>query len=184
MIEILKNKGIKVINADDLAHQAYEPGNPAFNKILAEFGRDFLGENGQIDRKKLARLVFTDDKARARLERIVHPVVLDALKDRLKYWAGRGEKLVVVEIQLLYEAGWESLFDQIWVVTAPEAEQLQRLKSRDQLSEENAVSRIKAQLPLNYKEKKADVVINNCQGLTDLKKQVERLLAGMLDSIR
>jgi dephospho-CoA kinase len=167
---------VKIISADELAHRALEPDNPGYKNVVNEFGYSIINENGQIDRKKLGAIVFTDNQARKRLENIIHPIVISEIKEQILFWRSQGLKILVVEVPLLFETGMVDLFDQVWVVSATFEEQLQRLQTRDHLSAEEACGRIKAQLPLAYKENNADAIIRNSKELADLENQVRQLI--------
>jgi dephospho-CoA kinase len=174
--KLLAQNGIKVINADELAHRAIEPDGPAYSAVVKEFGCGIVKEDGRIDRRKLGEIVFKDRDARKRLESFVHPVVMTEIKQAIQQAKEAGSGILVVEIQLLFEVGWEDLFDQIWVVSASIEEQLKRLQERDQLTKQKAMMRIAAQLPLSRKVDKADVVIDNSKGFSDLEAQVLHLI--------
>jgi dephospho-CoA kinase len=174
--KILTKHGIKVISADELARQAIEPDTTAYVEVLKEFGNNIIRKDGQIDRQKLGEIVFEDHQARKQLENIIHPVVITEIKDQIKLWEKNGLNLLVVEVPLIFEVGITDLFDQVWVVSASLEKQLQRIQTRDQLTIEDAKRRISAQLPLASKEAKADVVIYNNKGLSDLEEQVQLLI--------
>jgi dephospho-CoA kinase len=173
---ILRQKGIIVISSDKLAHQAMLPGSATYQRIVAEFSPKILTSDGEINRKLLGEIVFKDEAARKRLEQIVHPFVINGIRQSLELYSKQGVRIVVVEIPLLFEVGWMDLFDQIWVVSSTFESQLQRIQKRDSLTEEEAKKRIAAQLPLKEKEKRADVVIKNEHDLDSLEKQVVALL--------
>jgi dephospho-CoA kinase len=173
---ILKRMDVTVINADDISRQAVEPGNPAYFEVVKEFGAGIVENGGKIDRKKLGQIVFCDDQARQKLESIIHPMVIQTIREWITRSQKNGLKLLVVEAPLLFEAGVQDLFDVIWVVSTSSVEQFRRLKERDGLSGEEAGRRIAAQFPMAFKEGKADVVIYNNQGLTELETQVIQLL--------
>ncbi|NLY73903.1 MAG: dephospho-CoA kinase [Firmicutes bacterium] len=174
--EILRRKGIEVVSADELVHQALLPGGGSYHSVVKEFGREILLPDGKINRKLLGEIVFKDDAARRRLEQLTHPVVIEAIKQRLESGARAGNKIIVVETPLLFEVGLCDLFDYIWVVSSTRERQLERICKRDRLTEEEAERRIAAQLPLEEKERKADAVIYNNNGLEALEKQVVDLL--------
>ena len=174
--EILRRKGIEVVSADELVHQALLPGGGSYDSVVKEFGREILLPDGKINRKLLGEIVFKDDAARRRLEQLTHPVVIEAIKQRLESGARAGNKIIVVETPLLFEVGLCDLFDYIWVVSSTRERQLERICKRDRLTEEEAERRIAAQLPLEEKERKADAVIYNNNGLEALEKQVVDLL--------
>lgn len=170
--KIFATHHIPVINADKLAHEAIQPGQPAYKEIVSTFGSVVLAENETIDRKKLGKIVFADDQAKKRLETIIHPVVIEKIKGFIATMHEYGVNVAVFEIPLLFEVGLTSLFDEIWVVTVDRESQLTRLQERDGLTVEEAKQRIETQLPLEIKVKKADVVIDNNLGVTETKNQV------------
>lgn len=177
--KFLKQKGIPVLSADDIAHRALEVGTATFPLIVDDFGKDILDPNGEINRERLGRIVFNDSEARHRLEAIVHPAVIREIQTRLKQAADQGIQLMAVEVPLLFEAGMENQFDYVWVVSAPPGEQLRRLQERDGLSVTAAQARIGSQWPLALKEAKADAVIHNSGDLQELEIQVSKLLRGL-----
>jgi len=175
---MLIDKKITVIDADVIAKQAVEKGMPAYRQIVEAFGKDILLENGDIDRKKLGSIVFTDEQKRLKLNQIVHPAVrAEMLKQRDEAIA-RKEQFVVLDIPLLYESGLDYLVGKVLVVTVPADIQLKRLMERNSLTEEEAMSRITSQMPLADKTKKADAVIDNSGSLEHTKHQLEEVLSG------
>jgi dephospho-CoA kinase len=173
---LLRQKGVIVVSSDELTHRAMTPNGAAYRRIVAEFGPEILTADGEINRRFLGKIVFKDDVARRKLEQIVHPIVMKEICDSFEGYSKQGVPIVVVEVPLLFEVGWIDLFDQIWVVSSNLDRQLQRIYARDGLSEEEAKERIAAQLQLEEKEKRADVVIKNNNGLDSLEEQVSRLL--------
>lgn len=174
--KLLHQKGIAVINSDGLAHQAMLPGGPAYQPIITEFGPQVLLPDGKINRRLLGKIAFKDQVALKRLEAIVHPIVIRKIGQELEEHSNAGSPLVVVEVPLLFEVGLTDLFDYTWVVSASYERQLYRLMERDRLTEAEAKERIAAQMSLEEKEKRADVVIKNNNGLDSLEKQVSTLL--------
>ncbi|MBN1582389.1 MAG: dephospho-CoA kinase [Anaerolineae bacterium] len=167
---ILVSLGAQHIDADTLAHQAMAQGEPAWHDIVAHFGRDILGTDGEIDRKKLGAIVFADAGALRQLEAIVHPDVIARTK-KLISTATAG--VVVVEAIKLVESGMVAeLCDALWVVTAPREVQIQRLVEYRGLTRADAILRIDAQPPQEDKVKRADVVIKNDRGQRALACQV------------
>lgn len=149
---MLIEKGITVIDADIIAKQAVEKGMPAYRQIIDEFGEDILLSNGDIDRKKLGALVFTNEQKRLALNAIVHPAVRQEMLNRRDEAVANREAFVVLDIPLLFESKLESLVDKIIVVSVTKDLQLERLMKRNQLTEEEAVSRIRSQMPLEEKQ--------------------------------
>ena len=177
--DLLKRMDVPVLNADEVAHRALETGTDTFMLVIQSFGKDILDFNGEIDRRKLGRIVFNNPEARHRLEAIIHPTVIREIQTRLKQAVDGCIKLMAVEVPLLFEAGMEDQFDYIWVVSAPTHAQLKRLQERDGLSKVEAQARVDSQWPLALKEAKADAVIQNSGNLQDLEIQVSKLLQNL-----
>lgn len=177
--KILRELGVEVINADDYARQALDQGKHAYFQVIGEFGAGVLGEDGRINREALGSRIFKNPEARKRLEEIIWPVVIKEIKEAIDFYTQKGLKLLVVEAPLLFEAGQENLFDAVWVVSIERSEQIKRLMERNGFTEEEAGRRIAAQLPLEYKEEKAEVVIENNAGFDELKEQVVVILKKM-----
>ncbi|MBU5245845.1 dephospho-CoA kinase [Bacillus halotolerans] len=174
---MLIDKGITVIDADIIAKQAVEKGMPAYRQIIDEFGEDILLENGDIDRRKLGALVFTNEQKRLALNSIVHPAVREEMLKRRDESIANQETFVVLDIPLLFESKLESLVDKIIVVSVTKELQLERLTKRNQLTEEEALSRIRSQIPLEEKVSRADNVIDNSRTLEETKQQLEEILS-------
>ncbi|NPV28422.1 MAG: dephospho-CoA kinase [Firmicutes bacterium] len=159
---LLRELGALVIDADQIAREVVEPGKPAYHSILREFGNQVLNPDGSLNRQALGRLVFSDPRKLERLNQITHPLIIAEIQKLLKsYRLLFPEKAVVLDAPLLYEAGLESIVDEVWVVYVDYPTQLQRLMERDGLTREEARRRIEAQLPLEEKVKRADRVIDN-----------------------
>ncbi|MGD1412605.1 dephospho-CoA kinase [Bacillus stercoris] len=173
---MLIEKGITVIDADIIAKQAVEKGMPAYRQIVDEFGEDILLSNGDIDRKKLGALVFTNEQKRLALNAIVHPAVRQEMLKRRDEAIANREAFVVLDIPLLFESKLESLVDKIIVVSVTKELQLERLMKRNQLTEEEAVSRIRSQMPLEEKAARADQVIDNSGTLEETKRQLDDII--------
>jgi len=172
---MLAELGAGLINADELGHEVIEPDKPAYQEVLAAFGKSVLNPNGEIDRSKLGNLVFDDSTALARLNQITHPRIYEIVKKKIDAYRQSGTEIVVLEAALLLEAGWRPLLDQVWVTTAPEATIVRRLKSSRGLSEEQILDRLRAQMPQEKKAKQADVVIDTDCSMDELKVRVIEL---------
>ncbi|HOJ76508.1 MAG TPA: dephospho-CoA kinase [Bacillota bacterium] len=171
--KMVRSFGIEVIDADQLAHQALEPGAKGYQLVLNEFGSHILMVDGKIDRRKLGEIVFNDQSKLKKLEAIVHPLVLTAMNQQLEKLEQQGKEVVVIEMPLLYEAKLESLFDMVWVVAADFEIQLKRLIERNGFQLDEAKQRIMCQQSLESKIEKADVVIDNNDDFEDTRLQVE-----------
>ena len=173
----LQDQGANVINADLLGHEAYLPGTVGFEQVVSEFGEEIVGEDGHVDRQKLGPIVFSDPSNMDRLNAIMHPLIKDMIQTQLDDVEGKGQLIAIVEAAVLIEAGWESLFDEVWVVTADEEEIISRLASRNGLSREDSQKRINSQMTSNERSAHGDVIINNTGSVEDLKENVESLWA-------
>lgn len=160
--------GARIIDADELARRAVEPGSPGLGRVVEEFGPGVLGPDGELDRGALRRLVFADPEARVRLEAIVHPEVARLRAEEEARAAREGVGVVVNDIPLLFEVGLEREFDLVVLVDAPVEERMARLVGLRGLDEVEARRMIDAQLPAEEKRGKADFVIDNDGTITEL----------------
>jgi dephospho-CoA kinase len=149
---------VVVIDADALARQAVEPGQPALAEIARQFGPEFIGPDGRLLRRELGRVVFADRSALARLEAIVHPRVRRAELEQMR--AAAGHRLIVLDVPLLYEAGMQGLVARVVVVTVGEAQRFARLRRRG-MTEAEIVARLGMQWSQARKAALADAVIDN-----------------------
>ena len=173
--EAFQSLGAAVINADLLGHDAYLPGTIGFEEVVTEFGQEIVGSDGQIDRKKLGPIVFSDSSKMDRLNEIMHPLIRDLIDERLVSLESTQNKVAVVEAAILIEAGWKSLFDEIWVVISNREEVINRLGVRNGLSREDAVKRIDSQMSNNERIEHGDVVVENTGSMEDLQTRVNSL---------
>ncbi|HEX6042265.1 dephospho-CoA kinase [Longimicrobium sp.] len=166
--DVWRDMGATIVDADELARRAVEPGTPALAAIAAEWGTWVLDEAGALDRAALRQIVFADPEARARLESIVHPAVAALRDEDYRAAAARGESLVVADIPLLFEVGMADEFDVVVLVDAPEEMRLQRLVADRGLDPDEARRMIAAQMPSELKHARADVVLHNTGTRGDL----------------
>ncbi|MCX7608269.1 MAG: dephospho-CoA kinase [Anaerolineales bacterium] len=166
---MLEHLGAYTIDADVLAHRAIAKGAPGYKPVIETFGKFILDEQGEIDRKKLGRIVFNDPQAMAQLEAIVHPLVEQAIDVMIQRTI---QRIVVIEAIKLLEGKLASACDTIWVTYAPEALQKARLMQKRGMSEAEALERIRAQSPQELKTAAANVVIHNTGSFEDTWKQV------------
>jgi len=169
--------GAEVIDADQLARDVVEPGQPALEEIATAFGRDILMPDGRLNRGKLARIIFADPAARARLNAITHPRIRERMDAEI---AARrsGSGVLVVDIPLLYENDRTGTVETVIVVWVDPDTQLRRLYERDGLTVEEARQRIAAQMALDEKRARADLVIDNNGSREDTRRQVEAIYRG------
>jgi dephospho-CoA kinase len=173
---MLADAGARIIDADVLARQVVAPGQPALAAVVDHFGSGVLKSDGTLDRDRLAAEVFADPSQKAALERIVHPAVAKAMKARLaKIEATAPRSIVVLDVPLLFEAGMDAGLDLVVMVDAPEMVQLERLMKRNGLSRAEALARIRAQMPMAEKRRRADEIIDNSGSLASTRCQVAAL---------
>jgi dephospho-CoA kinase len=171
---ILAELGAVVIDADALAREVVAKGTPGLDAVVADFGPSLLTPEGDLDRPAMGRLVFGDDSARARLEAIIHPLVIERMA-ALEALAGEDD-VVVHDIPLLAEGGRADTFDAVVVVDAPRDLQVQRMLSERGWTREDAESRIAAQATREERRAIATHVIDNNGSLEDLRTRVEAVL--------
>lgn len=156
-----KAAGFPVVDADVIARQIVEPGQPVLARIAQAFGPEVLREDGSLDRAKLAEIVFSQPGRMAALNQINRPYLREAISQALAQAKAGGAAIVVGDIPLLYEADYADDFDGVAVVSVDPNIQLSRLMARDGLSEADAEARIQSQMPLAQKAALADFVIDN-----------------------
>ncbi len=173
--QMLSELGATVIDADKVGHEAFRPHSDAWRDVVATFGSGILGPNEEIDRGKLADIVFNDPKALEQLNRIMHPLMYRVVEQRIEALRRQQVEVVVLEAALLIEANWTDLVDQVWVTVAPESDVIDRLRSQKGFTEEQARARINSQMSIAERSKCADVVIENDSDLDTLRGRVEGL---------
>lgn len=173
---ILRELGAYIIDADIVARQVMKSGEPAWKKVYEQFGEEYLQEDGEIDRKKLGNLVFSDTHALEKLNKIVHPIIVKAIEEQLeKLIKEANYKVIVIDAALLIETGCHRLVDEIWLVTLPYDVQLRRLMERDNLTEEEARQRIASQMSQEKKKEYADVIIDNSKDIEYTQEQIKNI---------
>lgn len=170
--EYLEKKGAKIIDADQISHQISQKGEKGWQLVVDEFGEEILRKNGEFDREKLGEIVFSDPVKRKKLEALLHPLIIYEMKERAHQYL-ESEEIVVFMAPLLYEAGLARFCDQVWVISSSEANQIKRLKMRNDLSREEALKRIKTQMSLEEKKAKADIIIENDSTIKALKSKLD-----------
>jgi len=171
--EMLAAKGAALVNADLVGHRSYRQGTPVYERLIAEFGREILDAEGEIDRQKLGQRVFADPKERERLNYIVWPAMATIMEEDLAELRARGAAVAVVEAAVLIDAGWGYLADEVWVVIASPQVTKQRLVDGKGMSDDQAKARIHAQLSNEELKWYADVVIENDGRVADLQSRVD-----------
>jgi dephospho-CoA kinase len=174
---LLEQHGIPIIHADLVAKEMMDNNEEIKSQVKKVFGEEAYLASGNLDRKRIAEIIFNDEKAKQTINNIVHPHVIQYQKTELEKLVRSGKyRLAGVEAALIFEAGAEQQFDVIVVVAASEQTVIKRLMKRDELSREQIRRRIKSQMPLAEKIKRADIVIHNDGSLDELNHEVNRLL--------
>jgi dephospho-CoA kinase len=170
-------RGVPVIDADQLARDAVLPGSPAFDQIISLFGRDIVTHDGVLNRKRLGALIFPDPEKRRQLEGILHPEIRKLAEERIAQAASSGHQRLIYMAPLLVEAGATDRVDTIWVVTVRPEIQLERLMRRDGINYEQAQMVVDSQMPLSEKERYGSVVIDNSGTEADTRMILETVWA-------
>lgn len=173
--DIFEELGAYRIDTDRLARLVLEPHQPVWEAVVLSFGTGVLSDSGSLDRKKLAAIIFADPEKREVLNKLTHPAVRTLLREELAHARQLGVDIVLVEVPLLYEAGFDCEVDCVIVVKTTEKTQLARLLSRENLSEEAARLRIEAQMPLQEKLIRADYQIDNEGSPSKTREQAEKV---------
>ena len=171
----LEALGASIISADEVGHEAYTPNTEAWEQVIAAFGDDILQDDGDIDRRKLGAIVFSDPSQLEKLNQIMHPRMARMVSDKIGVLRDQGVNVVVVEAALLFEAGWDTLVEEVWVTDSPEHIVIGRLKERNGLSEAEAKKRINSQMGRVERIERSDFVINNSGDMADLGNAIKEL---------
>ena len=174
--QILRDRGVAVIDTDELARQVVQPGERALAEILQTFGADLLDAAGQLNREVLAAIIFGNAEARAKLEAIIHPRITALWRARLNEWRKAGRSVGVVVIPLLFETKVEAEFDAVICLACSDATQHNRLAARG-WSAEQVQQRLAAQLPIGEKMQRANYVVWSEGTVETLAQQLARIVA-------
>lgn len=173
---LLKDKGAVIIDADKIAKEIMKPEKSAWPQVIKHFGKTVIKDDGNIDRKKLADIVFSDEEELKALNRLTHPHIIEEIKHQLAFYKLKGEAVIVVDAALLLEIGLQNLVDEVWLVSVSEKTQIERLLKREKhLGYTEAVKRIKAQMPLDQKKKYAHRIIDNDEEIEKTKSQIDKI---------
>lgn len=171
----LSENGFVIVDADIASRKAVEAGSSGLEEIRTVFGDGVIQEDGTLNRKALGEIIFKDKNQREKLNAIIHPRVRDIMEAEKEEGLAL-DKPVVMDIPLLFENKLEHTVDEVWVVYVPKEVQIERLMARNQLSLEEAESRVSSQLSIEEKKQKADKVIDNSDSLQSLYHQLELLI--------
>ena len=176
VVQMLVSKGAHHIDADAVYHELIQPGKPLVQELANQFGRGILNKDGSLNRRALGDIVFYDPGKLAQLDALTHPAVI-AESDRRALAISDG--VVILDAVKLIESGHAEVCDAVWVITAPQDAQVERLMRRNRLDDSEAWARVEAQPPLGPKLARADVVISNDGSLDDLRRQVDAAWDGL-----
>lgn len=169
--------GIPVIDADTVAHDIMRPGQTSFSLIVRNFGADILDKaTGAIDRNKLGQIIFNDSGKRQLLNQCTHPYVRRRILWQLLRHYVRGHGICVLDVPLLFESGMDRMCGKVAVVTCTEARQIERLMERNAFNRDEAVARVRAQMSMEEKTKRAHRVLDNNGSVEETQRQVQELV--------
>lgn len=173
---IFKAVGWPVIDADLIARQIVMPGSKGLEQIVSRFGSQMLNSDGTLDRKKLGKTVFDDQKKLNDLDKIEHPLIQEAIDDQLAEFKKQNLPVVVLDVPLLFETGMDEECDLTVLAVVDQATQLKRLMKRDQIAKADAIKKIDSQMSLKEKMQRADVIIDNNGTPEQTRSQVAELV--------
>lgn len=174
--EFFKKKKIPIIDSDLIAHKIMEIGQNGYKAVVDYFGTDILNDDQTINRRKLGGIVFNDKAKLKKLNKLTHPLVHQEIKQQMARYRANQEKLVVIDVPLLFESGFESLCNGVLVISITPELQIERLMKRNNFTKKEAIARINNQMPLSEKEKRATYVVANTGTIDDLEKKLSDLL--------
>jgi dephospho-CoA kinase len=172
---MLAQLGAAILDADAIGKSVVEEDPEVLHELQQEFGQDIVDDDGRLKRQELGHRIFGDLQKVERLNRIVHPHLIARLKQEEEKALRSGAPLVVVDAALIYEADLEEHFSHIVVVTASLPQRLERVRKRDEFTDEQIMQRIQSQIPIEEKEKHADTVLRNDGSVEELEKSVHEL---------
>jgi len=176
----LKELGAAIIDVDILARSVVSKGEIAYNRIIQCFGESILLPNGEINRKRLGSIVFSDKKKLALLNGITHPEIISRVKERIRELKTAGNSVIVVDAAILIEMGLYKYVDSVWVVAADREIQIKRLIERDKFDYRDSEKRINSQFTDDARKKYADIVIDNNESIETLSKKIEELWGNVM----
>ena len=175
---LLAELGAWILDADAISREVVEPGTEGLKAVAAEFGEKVLLPDGTLDRRALGAEVFGDPQKLERLNGILHPIIkAEMLRRAAEIEEQHPEDIVIFDVPLLIESGWQDVADEVWLVSAPVEQRIRRIAMRDGLDEKQAMERISAQMTDEQKAKYADVIINNGGSIQELEERVTKLYA-------
>jgi dephospho-CoA kinase len=177
---MFEEQGAKLLNADAIAHEAIAPHTAVWKQLFDRYGKKIMIEGGVIERKTLARIIFSDENERKFVESVIHPKVHEELTKRIADSKRNGTQLLIVEVPLLFETRWDKEMDSIIVVSCDLELQVKRCQEKFGLTREEVLQRIKAQRPIEQKIAKADYVVDNSGSMNETFIQVRRIYSSLM----
>ena len=172
---LLQSLGAAVISAAEVGHEAYAPNSESWREVVDTFGKEILQPSGEIDRQKLGAIVFSDPQQLEKLNAIMHPRMARMVADRIQVLRDQGASTVVVEAALLFEAGWDSLVDEVWTTDSSVESVVERLQARNGMDEKEARRRIDSQMDPAERIERSDLVVDNSSDVSALEQTVMAL---------
>lgn len=174
---ILNDLDIPVIDADAVARELSVKGNKVWSAIYNHFGSEYFQQNGELNRGALGQLIFSNNDARDKINKLTHPIIKEEILTLLQELKRKSDPdFVIIDVPLLFESDWNSIVEEVWVVTVPRNLQIERLMQRDGFTREQAEQRINSQMSLKDKCDLADKIIDNSSSIQDTKDQVINIL--------
>lgn len=182
LCDMMRELGARVIDADQISHDLTRPGGDALPAIREAFGEFVFYPDGCLNRNTLASIIFQNEEERSKLNAALHPLIAERMRGEIEDCRKMGALIVVLDVPLLFEAGLEELADLTVCASASPERQMERLRKRDGLSEQQSLNRINSQWPLAEKEKRSDVVIRTDKPLDELQAEVQKLYHAWVSS--
>ena len=172
--DLFKELSVEIIDADVISHELSKKGGAAFEEIIEAFEDEIIGDDGELDRKKLRSIVFNDNTKKKMLERIIHPKVLLSINEKIK--ASQSDYLII-SVPLMIETGMNSMMDRILLIDCNVETQIERIIQRDQTSREEAIKIIESQASIESKRELSDdrIINNNETSIEELTLKVKEL---------
>lgn len=183
VLDFFKSKQIPFIDADVVAREVVAPGTPGLSAIAELFGSHLIQTDGTLDRPALGAIVFHDESKRLQLNECLHGLIRQRIDELTAEYEKQNSPVVIYDIPLLIEGKWYERLDMVWLVYVNRTTQIERLMSRNELSQEDALARINSQMSLDEKRAYADYIIDNGGSVEDLLKQLESLYNEQLKPI-
>ena len=178
--ELLEDYGVPVVSADELSRVVVAPGSEGLEAVIEAFGSEVVDDAGELDRRRMASIVFHDTERRRELEAILHPRIRDRFEQVLDALEKAGHEVAVYEVPLLFERNLQGEMKAVILVTAPMEDRVARVRARDDVTETEVRARIAAQMDEDAKRRRADYIVENNGNLDELRREVEFLMSRFL----